>query len=280
MPPDEYTQDAWNDVAAEREDPPQNAPEQQSVAAEPEVRESAPAADPLADVNPEVRSRLAKLDELATAMPQLVNELREARGRIGSLQSQWAKAQQQLQSQPSQAQIAAAKTPDKWEALKKDFPEWGDAISEFFDHRAAALGRQTGPSQEEIEQLVTQRAEAATAGLKKQLNEALVTAAHRGWRDTVKTPEFSSWFQAQPAEVQNLAGSTQAEDAIRMLDLYDTAKRAKPVTEVKQERSQRLAAAASAPTRAAGGVTSKKFEDMTPKEQWDFMARESERAAR
>jgi hypothetical protein len=214
---------------------------------------------------------------MAASQQQLVNELKEAKGRIGALQSEFAKARQaQPAEQPTQKQIAAAQVdPEKWAALKQDFPEWGEGITAYVEARLGQLGG-AGLTSEQVEQLVSQRTEATNAQLEKKFNEALVSVKHKDWRKDVNTPEFANWFQVQTPEVQVLASSKDGFDAIDMLDRFH-ADKVKPAADVKQERQNKLAAAVTAKPGAAAKVT-KTFDDMSPAEQWEYLAKERERS--
>jgi len=113
----------------------------------------------------------------------------------------------------------------------------------------------------------------------KRIEEAKVEGKYDDWRETVNTPEFAAWFALQPAQTKALADSTAAKDAIRLLDSYHQAK-AKPAAEVRQERSARLAMAAT--TRPGQTPPPKTMGDMSPAELWNYEAaqREKTRAAR
>jgi hypothetical protein len=278
------SEEDWNAVAAERDAPPQDPapatppppPVEEEVV---EPAEQTPPQEsqesPKPTIDPEIQAKLKRLDELAAVMPQLVNELREAKGRIGALQSRLDKAQVE---QPTKKEVAAAaKDPDKWEALKKDFPEWGEAIAEFVEAKLGGVAAgPTGPSPEEIEQLVAERAAATTEQAVRELNEKLVSLKYPKWKDTVKTDAFLDWFSKQPADLQALAGSKDGLDAISVLDKFAEASKPPEV----DDRKQRLAAAASAPRQPSAGVVSKKFEDMTPQEQWNYVAQQREKQGR
>lgn len=269
----------WESVQKERET--EASPEAKVETIPETILEGAPKeqapVDPYEGLHPDVRARLERFDQMAASQQQLVNELKEAKGRIGALQSEFAKARQATPAeQPTQRQIAAAQAdPAKWTALKEDFPEWGEGISEYVESRLGQLSG-TGLSPDQVEQLVAQRTEATGAALEKKFNEALVSVKHKNWRADVNTPEFASWFQAQPAEVQALAGSKDGFDAIEMLDRW-SADKAKPAADVKQERQQKLAAAVSA--KPGPAKVTKTFDDMSPAEQWEYMARERDRSA-
>jgi hypothetical protein len=270
----------WNAVAEERDAPPEKTPEliAEEVAQAPagESQEQK-LVDPYEGLHPDVRARLERFDQMAASQQQLVNELKEAKGRIGALQSEFAKARQaQPAEQPTQKQIAAAQVdPDKWAALKQDFPEWGEGITAYVEARLGQLGG-AGLTSEQIEQIVSQRTEATNAQLEKKFNEALVSVKHKEWRKDVNTPEFANWFQVQTPEVQALASSKDGFDAIDMLDRFH-ADKVKPAADVKQERQNKLAAAVTAKPGAAAKVT-KTFDDMSLAEQWEYMARERERS--
>jgi hypothetical protein len=270
----------WNAVAEERDAPPEKTPEliAEEVAQAPagESQEQK-LVDPYEGLHPDVRARLERFDQMAASQQQLVNELKEAKGRIGALQSEFAKARQaQPAEQPTQKQIAAAQVdPDKWAALKQDFPEWGEGITAYVEARLGQLGG-AGLTSEQIEQIVSQRTEATNAQLEKKFNEALVSVKHKDWRKDVNTPEFANWFQVQTPEVQVLASSKDGFDAIDMLDRFH-ADKVKPAADVKQERQNKLAAAVTAKPGAAAKVT-KTFDDMSPAEQWEYLAKERERS--
>lgn len=277
------SQNDWDAVTQEREGaqtdpPPQTAPPVQAEA-NTEQQPAPPAQgekkdDPYAGLHPEVQAKLQQFDQLALSVPQMVNELREARGRIGALQSEWAKAKQ-ASDQPSAAQIAgAAKDPEKWAALKNDFPEWGDGISEFVEARLAQFTGK-GMSAEQIEQVVAQRTGEISAALEKQFNERLVATLHRGWKDEVKTPEFNQWFSAQDAATQALAKSDDPMDAIELLDAFKVHK-SKPVANVRQERQQRLEQAVTS-TKPGTAPAAKSFDQMSPEEQWQYLAQQREK---
>lgn len=280
----------WNAALTERESQTQNSPPVETPPNEPKVEEQqpveqaseqTPAAETTTEpatpaLDPALQAKLAEFDKMAALFPQLVNELNAAKGRIGKMQSDWDKARAAAE-QPSQTQIAAAaKDPERWAELKKDFPEWGDAITDFVDSRLGSVAGGKGPTAEEIEQLVAQRTAGATAQLEAAFNEKLVTMRHPGWKDTVKTDDFKTWFEAQDAATKALAESTDGLDAIRMLDLFVEAKK-KPVTAVREERQSRLAAAATPARPAQAGSVTKSFDEMTPQEQWNHLAAQREK---
>lgn len=284
------TEADWNAALQERDitqpetaPPAEQPPETKASETAATPAEQTPAAieepvDPYAGLHPEVKAKLESFDKLAAQQTQLLNQLSAATGRISAIQSQWDKARAKLE-QPSQTQVAAAaKDPEKWAALKKDFPEWGEAINEFVEARVGSLAGGQGPNTEEIETLVAQRTAAATEALEKKLNEALVTVKHPTWKQEINTPEFAAWFPQQPAEVQALAGSRDGFDAIRLMDLYAEHK-ATPAKAVREQRQQRQAAAATTVKSGGNATATKSIEDMSPAELWEYEASRRAKAA-
>lgn len=251
------------------ETPAQDAPAGDAPAGEPEKQPEQPTTqvDPVLE---EIRATLSKLD----------GRVRNTEGHIGGLNSAFSRFQQEQQAAaqaaatqrhsgndaPSSAQMAAAsKDLTKWNQLKADFPEWGDALEE-------RLGALAVPRVDEnaLRAQWQQEMQQREAALQAQLGELRIEVAHRGWKQTVKTPEFHEWRRSQGPEVEALAHSSRPEDAIRMLDLYQEAAKARlPQTaqQIEADRRARLAAAA-APSGVAGS-TRRSVNEMTDDEVWE-----------
>jgi hypothetical protein len=275
----EATPDAkseWDAVAAEREAPAvaieEAAPAQAAAAdavAEPVA--AAPAVDPYEGLSEDVKTKLGQFDSLSELVKQQALQLKETAGRVASMQSEFAKSRQAQPAgdAPSSAAVKqAAKDPEKWAALKKDFPEWGEGIGAFVDARIDEL-KGLGVTPEQLEQYVAQRVGTATAEISTKFEHALVGMKYPTWRDEVKTPDFEAWFAAQKPEVQALAASPNGADAIQMLDTYHESKKT-PV--VRETRAAKLAAAVTTTKPGAAAPAAKSYEDMTPKQQWDYEA--------
>jgi hypothetical protein len=267
--------------AAAAGDPPQNESEPEPQAAQPEQPE-----DPLAGLPEIVRAKLAEIDQLKQANAQLLHHVKTTEGRVAAIQreadlARRAATQVAPQDAPSQGQIAdAAKSPEEWEQLKQDFPEWASAIDKKLTAELSRLKAPTaGLSPEQVQAMVAEQVAQTKAEMAQAIEEARVEGKYDNWRETVNSPEFAQWFSVQAPEVRTLAASSAARDAIRMLDLYHQAK-AKPAAEIKQERGARLAAAAT--TRPGQTPPPRTVDDMSPEELWNYEAakREKTRAQR
>jgi len=291
----EEAQQLWDEEAAKLDADDQSAnqqmataPEEPPLEDEPVAEEAAPSEepeDPLASLPEAVRAKLAQIDELATANAQLLHHVKTAEGRVAAMQREFQQArmaQQQVapQEAPSQGQIAnAAKNPEKWEQLKEDFPEWAGAMEEYVASKLGSVQPQQGFDPQQVAAFVQQQVDQTKAEMRQAIEEARVDGKYENWKDTVNTLEFTQWFTVQPPDVRALANSDSARDAIRMLDMFHETKK-RSASDIKQERGQRLAAAAT--TRPGQTPPPKSLDDMSPEELWNYEAakREKTRAQR
>lgn len=259
------------------------APSEEEVPqAEPEPEPQPEVSDPLDGLPDAVKAKLAEIDELKKANAQLLHHVKSTEGRVAAMQREAQIARQAAKAAddaPTSGQIAAAsKNPEKWEALKQDFPEWSEAMEEYVSAKLATQPRtESAVSAQQIAGYVQQQVAQTRAEMQKAFEESRVEDRHGDWKQTVQTQEFVSWFQMQSPEVRALAQSNAAKDAIRMLDMYEQAK-TKPAKEVKQERSARLAAAATTP-RGQTTPPAKSLDDMSAEELWNYEAKQRARTA-
>ena len=233
--------------------------------------------DPLAGLPEPVRQALARITELESANTQLLHHVKTAEGRVAAMQREFQQARQAQQTvapddAPSQGQMsAAARNPEKWEQLKQDFPEWASAMEEYVGAKLSDV--RGGVQALQVADYVQEQLASAKADMRVAIEEARIEGKYDDWRTTVATPEFSQWFALQPAEVKSLADSTAGKDAIKMLDLFSTA-RAKPASEIRQERGARLAAAAT--SRPGQTPPPKTLDDLSPEDLWNYEAKKRE----
>ena len=234
----------------------------------------------------EFRAKFGRIDALEQQNAQLLHHVKTAEGRVASFQRelQLAKsAQQQVapQDAPSQnAMSVASKNPEKWEALKEDFPEWASAMEEYVSSKISYRPQeQQNVSSEAIAEFVQGKVAEVEQTFTRRLEEARLEGKYEDWRDTVNTPDFTAWFSMQKPEVQALAQSTQARDAVRMLDLFSDTKQ-RSAMDIKSERGAKLAAAAT--SRPGASPPSQTLDDMNPADLWNYEAakREKTRATR
>lgn len=247
---------------------PQPAPAEPTEPAPAEQADATPPSDEPAPTSEQ--ALLDKISGLESMLGQVTQRLRNAEGHIGGLGSQLkqqVQAAQQVTAKggeaPSAGEIRAAQAnPEKMDALKRDYPEFADAMESALNERLSALEQRLAAQPQQAQQPAVSHDEIA-----RLRSEMAVEIRHPGWQDRVQTPEFVGWLQRQPREVQMLAASDSPQDAVRLLDLHGEA-----TSSVTSQRTQRLASAAAIPSGRSGSNTrAKAVDDMTPQEYWAYL---------
>lgn len=298
--PPEDAQTIWNEEAARLDaDEQSSAPELEAAASdnlaqdledqsqaqadEALVAEAAPQeqpVDPWSQLPEDIKAKLAKIDTLEQANAQLLHHVKTAEGRVAAIQREFQQARAAQQTvapdqAPSQGQMAVAvKNPEKWEQLKADFPEWASAMEEYVAAKLGGQPQQTSIDPQQVAAYVQQQVAQTKAEMSQAIEAARIEGKYEDWKQTVNSTDFAQWFAVQSPEVRRLAESPQARDAIRMLDLFNDAKKVS-ASNIRQERGARLAAAAT--TRPGQTPPPKTLGDMTPEELWNYEARKREK---
>lgn len=227
--------------------------------------------------------------ELAEKMAKLEGQLRNVSGHIGGLNDGQKQLREMLtaanaataavKDAPTQQQVKEAmQSPEEWETLKKDFPEWSDATEKFLDAKLAGLSPSIDPAA--IDRIVAERVAKETAAVRSEAVDAHLDGIVDGdWREQVKTEDFNKWMQGQPDDIQALGESAKLTDAARMLRLFVKSKEANPAQQIMQQRSAKLDAAAGVP-RGQKAPRSKSPDDMTPEELWAHLATQTDKRLR
>ena len=211
-----------------------------------------------------------KISGLESMLGQVTQRLRNAEGHIGGLGSQLkqqVQAAQQVTAKggeaPTAGEIRAAQqSPEKMGALKRDYPEFAEAMESALNERLSAMEQRIAAQPQQVQQ-----PSVGVEDIARLRSEMAVEVRHPGWQDRVQTPEFVGWLQRQPREVQLLAASDSPQDAVRLLDLHGNA-----TNTATSQRTQRLASAAAIPSGRSGANTrAKAVEDMTPQEYWAYL---------
>lgn len=155
-------------------------------------------------------------DPIAAQLAAMEARLRKAEGNVGRLRQDVMSAREattaQGGDQPTDEQVSAAfGSTEAFKQLEANFPEFAEAM------RAEMSAMGSGGGQSGSDFSPADFAEVARAEARSEL----VEDAHRGWVDTVKSPEFVEWQAAVDAETQALGNSDRASDAIKMLDRFE-----------------------------------------------------------
>jgi hypothetical protein len=127
---------------------------------------------------------------------------------------------------PTQEQIAAAASSSaKWKQAQEDYPDWAAAMDErlaAFKPGAPTQALDVASLKAELSGTVGEIIAKATSEAKAEARElAKIDRKHEEWETKINTPEFIAWRAVQAPEIQALAASDKAADAIRMLDAFE-----------------------------------------------------------
>lgn len=267
---DAEAQAAWVDEAAKRASD-NDAIDNPAPYVDPEEtveEEVAPA------MSPEFVKALATINGLQSTIDQLTSEVRSSSGRVAAMQREQAAAKTVAATAAStrapnaQTVTAASQSLEKWDRLKTDFPEWGEAVEELVSARTPATS--AAPDLTQVVEDMKAQLAAATHEMEStfatRLRKATVAVSHPNWETDVKSEEFTKWAKAQGDEVKKLAESDVPADAIKMLDLYSK-HNSDSTRNVATERKSKLAAAAS--TRRVSTAPPGGDRDKSDKEIWN-----------
>lgn len=214
---------------------------------EPTTEGAAPASDPVkveevvvdpwAKVDPTIKAEFDSIREKLGGVEKIPERLRTIEGSLGGL-SQLTKelkvavataataAEAKGQATPTQAQVEyAAKSPERWKALKDDFPDFAELLAEEMGAVRAELAAKQAPQdvtalKTEIAGELRKRIEDAEQKAESARAHGYLDVKHFGWEAVIASQDFEAWYAKQPKETQALSASKSAKDAEKMLDLY------------------------------------------------------------
>ena len=160
--------------------------------AEPEAAEE----DALAGIGL-TASEIKSLLQRAAKVDSIEDALGKAHGKIGELNRTIQEWKASSQKPTHQAPAGEYDDHDVSE-FESRFPEFAPAV----EARAWRI------AQEVMQQSANQGQPSDPEAISKAVNLAVMDATHKGWRETVSSPEFGLWVSAQPEDVRQTYAST------------------------------------------------------------------------
>lgn len=176
--------------------------------------------DPWSTVPESLRSEHFNLKE---RFDHLQNDHRANAGRVSALNRKLSELQQQLESTESERGNTDPQSGPTADDLKgKTFAqveeEWPE-VAEFVRHQVnqvqSQFQQQLTPIQQMRQQIEAEQQQRAT-----QVELDRLAEVHPDYQDVASDPNFNAWVQQQPPGVQQLYGSSLADDNIVLLNLY------------------------------------------------------------
>lgn len=236
-----------------------DAPEVSATEAPAETKPAEPAAPEVTvDPNAELRAQLK-----AELMTELTPTLRNLGGQIGGLNRELKNvlaaakesAAASASGAPTDKQIAAAvEDPEKWKRLKEEFPEFSEGVAEYVAAHLAATRSQ--PAQTvDPEALRAQVLQEIAPAIERTRTEARAYAridleVGEGWEDTLKSKDFTAWFDKLPGEKKQQYDTDRPADVIACLKEFGTYQSA---AQTRQAKRDRLEAAVQVQSTGTGG---------------------------
>ena len=138
-------------------------------------------------------SEIKSLLQRAAKVDSIEDALGKAHGKIGELN----RTLQELKTSPQRPTPQAPAEEYDETALNEfesTFPEFAPAV----EARARRIAQE----------VMQQSAQADPDAINKAVNLAVMDATHKGWRETVASPEFDLWVSAQPESVRQTYATT------------------------------------------------------------------------
>lgn len=194
-----------------------------------DVPQQRKAVDPWEGVNPALKQAFDEMSSRVETLKVTEARLKQAESRIGAITNEMHSVKKAAAEAPTSEQMqAAAASDEKWESLKKDFPEWAEAFDGRFDKKLTAKVREL---RDELEGKIK-------GG--ENLDLRLLNMIKPNWKKTVATPEWKEWLALQSPESAARVSSDKAEDATAIISEFEASRGQKTATEIAAERKQRI----------------------------------------
>lgn len=211
--------------------------------------------DEWAGVSPALRATVEALRAKVEGVDAMETRLKQSEQRVGSLTNELRDIKKAKEDPPAEAPSAVK--------LREQYPE----LSPTMEERIAAVSADVLAKVPQIDAKTLAETVAKTVKAEVAFDLACdrVEEMHPGWQVTKETPEFRTWQKTASADVQKLALSSRATDAIKMFDAYAAFRKTqKSPAEIEAARLARLEQAQTIPGRKTPAV--KAESDMTPVE--------------
>lgn len=201
-----------------------------------------------------------ELTKLKEENQRLQHQFNSVNGRVSAYQRQAEQYKQQLeQRQTQQAQAGdnpqgSGMSDEKWEALKKDYPDIAEAMESQLNGIRSQYESQISTLKNEVEPL-KQYQQQTQQELHINSQMQALESQHPDWREVVNTEDYNQWLQTQPPSIQQLMNSTDAQDNIFLLNTFKAtrAPQAPAVNPVISKRERQLKQSQTLPSRSTKG---------------------------
>lgn len=218
----------------------------------------------------------ALTDDERSALKKQIDELtglvKSTVGRVSALQSEMTKigtaAATKVGDAPNKDQIAASSaSPEKWQQLKSDFPDWAEAVEAYVGSKV-----QAGPAVN-VDEILTRARNDALSTVQSQRDAEIteeIGEKHEDGMDVIRSDSFKKWLDTQPKSyADRVAGTMRASLIIDAIDKFKAA--STPPANQQPTPKSRLAAAAIPSGTPKSALLKKSVDEMSDQEYWAYL---------
>lgn len=164
---------------------------------------------------------------------------------------------------PTPAELAAPASQEKTEFLKREYPEWHDAMQEQINAIGTKYLDRESAAKFVDKETLTKTATDTAYDVAAKVRELVKIDRAQGddWQEKIYSQDFKDWLEQQPAEMKAKRESDFGKDVIHVLDAFDQSRKTPPkVDPPAPRRGQTLqdsvpATTGSGPTRTERAQT-------------------------
>lgn len=219
-----------------------------------------------------------KVDPRDARIDALESLIKSSVGRIGSIQSELVRLKEvpAAKAAPTEAEVkAAAKSSEKWDKLKSEYPDFTEAVEEFVSTRAK-------PGVDPATLLEQSQSFAMTKTRESHIatQKSIADLAEPDWYDVGTSDAFAAWVAKQPEQRRKEISDGSANwNAVTIVNAVRDYKKTQTQQRVTKNASQDRLAAAVVPTGSQTNPA--KRGPQTAKQIWDDLdAEDRKKAAR
>ena len=255
---------------------------------------SEPKPDPWDGVPPVLKQTIEGLQSSLNGLnlDQFSHRVKQLESRVGSIQNEFhaaKKAQDMAKDAPTKKEmVEAGKTDKAWNALKEDYPEWGEILDVIGEKLPTPADQQTPPVN--LDEIREEMRKELQTDFNQQLSDAqvkteekLIAFAHKDWRNDINTPEWAEFIASKSADKR--AEIMNSQDSTVIIKALDEFKNVTGETPAPKEDNSAADIKASREKRLKKSVVqergpkkqppkSKPWEDMTEAERRQAIASE------
>lgn len=164
------------------------------------------------------QDNVKKIDHAAAERQKEEARIRQMESRVGNLYKKVDDLFKAVNSQGKSSEQKVAALEDYLKETKKNFPEEAQEIDKLV---ADKVKQSRDEFNQDLEKSGYIRKDKLNEHLQDLKQEVMLDIKHKGWKTKVSSEEFSKWINDQDDGTKALLDSTEPDDQVALLDLYE-----------------------------------------------------------